>query len=118
MGGIRDFLKTYQVAHQTRASWYHLQWRLFAVLVSAAAIGVIYNYLFFKFPMFLPEYGTFLGERYFYWFMLGTLFGIVSLAAVFEGEFILGVRKVTHEIESEARSELGTTLKAKKKRRR
>jgi uncharacterized membrane protein len=110
-------MKAYQAAHQTRASWYHLQWRIFAVLASAAAIGIIYNYLFFKYTLYLPEYGAFLGDRFFYWFMLGTLFGIVSLAAVFEGEFILGVKRVTKEIESEAHKELGRPAARKRRRK-
>ncbi len=115
MKKLGNFLRTYTAAHQTRASWYHLQWRVFAALMSAAAIGIIYNYLTWKYAFYLPEFGAFLGERFFYFFMLGVLFGIVALAAVFEGEFILGVRRVANEIEHEAHQELD---KGKKKRRR
>ncbi len=115
MGGVGSFLKAYHAAHQTRASWYHLQWRIFAALLAAAAIAVIYNYLVWKYPVFLVEYGGFLGEKYFYWFMLGVIFGLVSLAAVFEGEFILGVKRVAKEVEQEAKRELKPAVRKRKR---
>ncbi|MBU1197559.1 hypothetical protein KJ765_03520 [Candidatus Micrarchaeota archaeon] len=114
---FKEFVKAYKYIHKTRASWYHLQWRLFAIVVAAAAIGLIHNYLFFKFNIFLPEYGAFLGERFFYWFMLGILFGIVTVAAVFEGEFMLGVRRVAKEVESEARQEFKKPIRKRRQRR-
>lgn len=117
MTGIRNFLKTYQAAHKTRAAWYHLQWRIFAVLVSAAAIFLVNNYLTWKFPLYIPELGAFLGERFFYWFMIGALFGIVMAAAVFEGEFILGVRRVAKELEAEAKQEFKRKPPTGRKRR-
>ena len=118
MAGVRNFLKAYHAAHQTRASWYHLQWRIFAALLAAAAIAVIYNYLTWKYPVFLVEYGAFLGEKYFSWFMIGALFGIVSMAAVFEGEFILGVKRVAREVEDEAKREFKPSVGRQRKRRR
>ena len=81
------------------------------------AIGIIFNYLTWKYPFYIPELGVFLGERLFYFFMLGVLFGIVALAAVFEGEFILGVRRVAGEIEGEARREFKTERRRAKRKR-
>ncbi|MFH1200051.1 MAG: hypothetical protein V1708_03215 [Candidatus Micrarchaeota archaeon] len=116
MGRVRNFLKAYHAAHQTRASWYHLQWRITAALFSAAAVALIYNFLFWRYNIFIPEIGGFLGERYFSWFMIGAIFGIVCLSAVFEGEFILGVRRVAKEVEHEAKSEFRRAPKRAKRK--
>ncbi|MFH1106948.1 MAG: hypothetical protein V1787_03555 [Candidatus Micrarchaeota archaeon] len=101
----RQFLKAYSAVHQTRASWYHLQWRVFAALLAAAAVALIHSHLVNNYATIVPGHLTLLGEQYFYWFMAGGLFGIVAVAAVFEGEFLLGVRRVAHEVEDEARQE-------------
>ena len=98
---MRDFLKTYGFLHRNRASWYHLRWRIFAITVAIIAIMLIYNYVTTKYFVVVPEYGFLLGEKFFYWYMIGFISGAIVLALMFEGEFLLGVRHLSSEMKHE-----------------
>ena len=115
---FENFWKTYKHAHKNRMGWYHLKWRAFAILLTAALVTILYNFLIWRYPDYLIEHGFTLGERFFYWFMAGFIAGAIALAGIFEGEFILGVRKVAKEIHEEAEEEFSEERRKPAGRRR
>lgn len=134
---LGEILKYYSIAHVKRAEWYSWKWRLFCILLALFAIAFVNDYLQTKYLGYeirnLQE-GVFvtttlsLADKLFYWFMTGFLFGVIALAILYEGEFILGLRKIVREFEKEFGSEakritkivsktVGKTAGAKPKRK-
>lgn len=100
---LKKYASFYKIAHNERVKLYHLKWRLFVILLTASLMILIYEYLQGRYP-----YGVFdaikgtkflLADRVFEWFAIGVIFGVVALSAMYEGEFILGVRRLVKHFE-------------------
>ncbi len=107
MDRVKKYASFYSIAHHRRVQLYHWKWRLFFILLTASVMVLIYEYLQGRYP-----YGVYdaikgvkflLSERIFEWFSIGVIFGVVSLAIMYEGEFIFGVRKLVHHFEGQTR---------------
>lgn len=106
-------LKNYYLsANGIRRNFYSWKWRLFVALLAALVILSVNEYLQTKYaatavlqinadgnageaPYTLPD-------KMFNWFMTGVLFGIVALAVLYEGEFILSLRRMIARFERNA----------------
>lgn len=95
---MHDLLRAYRVAHKYREEWYNIKWRAIVILVSVAFILFVYQYLDLKYYFYVQDYDFFLSERLFNWFMIGSLFGIIAVGMIFEGEFLLGLRNISKEL--------------------
>src|SRR3989344_3410070 len=99
----------YVSAHKMRTDFFNWKWRLFIILIAALALLFINDYLQYKYTSAIVQEiqpdGTLAAADYalsgklFNWFMTGVLFGIIALAALYEGEFILGLRKMAKSLE-------------------
>ncbi len=98
MGEIKEIMRAYKVAHKYREEWYDIRWRGVIVLFSAFFIGFVYWYLQNRYFYVVEEFQFLLSEKLFYWFMIGSLFGIISIGLIFEGEFFLGLRNIAKEL--------------------
>ncbi len=105
---LKKYTSFYKIAHNQRVQLYHLKWRIFMMLLTAAAMILIYEYLQGRYP-----YGVYdaikgtkflLADRVFEWFAIGVIFGVVTLAALYEGEFILSVRRLVKHFEQQTLS--------------
>ncbi len=112
----------YISAHSRRRDFFSWKWRLFVMLLVAAVALVINDYVHDKYALAAaytidPQTGGttefVLADKLFNWFMTGTLFGIIALAALYEGEFVLGLRKMIRQVgkgAAEAGKSLGKTF--------
>lgn len=98
MGEWSDMFRAYKVAHKYREEWYDIRWRAIIILASVGFIFFINYYLGSKYFFIIEEFQFVLSEKLFYWFMIGTLFGIISIGMIFEGEFLLGLRRISKEL--------------------
>ncbi|MBI5225511.1 hypothetical protein HY989_06595 [Candidatus Micrarchaeota archaeon] len=98
MGQVKELMRAYKVAHKYREEWYNIKWRGMIVLLSTFFIGFIYWYLGSQFGYYVQQYDFFLSDKLFHWFMIGSLFGIISIGMIFEGEFFLGLRNIAKEL--------------------
>lgn len=111
----------YISAHRTRMDFYSWKWRLFVILLAGLAILFINDYLQTKYvgtvafeakaDGSLEAASYTVGDKLFNWFMTGMLFGIVALAILYEGEFILGLRKMVVRFEKQAGRGVERTLR-------
>jgi len=127
MQRLRKYTSFYKIAHNQRVKLYHLKWRLFMMLLVAAAMILIYEYLQGRYPYgvydAIKETKFLLSERIFEWFAIGVIFGVVALAVMYEGEFILSIRRLVKHFEQQTLSILhqararksGTSLKPVKR---
>ncbi len=120
MTQLKDLFRAYKVAHKYREAWYNIKWRAVVIAVTVFIIALVYMYLNEKFPFVidvnpLVAEPFFLGEKLFYWFMIGALFGIISVGLIFEGEFLIGLRHISKELAEAERHLTGKAApKAKK----
>ncbi|MFH1258193.1 MAG: hypothetical protein ABIG96_06585 [Candidatus Micrarchaeota archaeon] len=118
MGEIRDLMRAYKVAHTYREEWFNIKWRLVVVALSMLFIGFVYWYLNFydngRYFFVVPEYQFLLSEQLFKWFMIGAMFGIISIGLIFEGEFLIGLRNISKEL-SQAEKAMGLKKEEKRK---
>ncbi|MBI5226264.1 hypothetical protein HY994_03420 [Candidatus Micrarchaeota archaeon] len=100
---LKKYASFYRIAHHKRVQLYHWKWRLFFILLVAAAMILVYEYLQGRYPygVFDPIKGVkfMLSERIFEWFSIGVMFGVVALAAMYEGEFMFSVRRLVKHFE-------------------
>ncbi|MBI2445609.1 hypothetical protein HYV43_04440 [Candidatus Micrarchaeota archaeon] len=105
---LKKYTSFYKIAHNQRVKLYHLKWRLFMMLLVAATMILIYEYLQGRYP-----YGVYdaikgtkflLADRVFEWFSIGVIFGVVALSVLYEGEFILSVRRLVKHFEQQTLS--------------
>lgn len=111
---FKKFLHFYGVAHRSRSTWYNLKWRAIVILLVGILIIFVQDYLNAKYalPVLYNGRETLLSEKLFYWFMTGLFAGLISFALLFEGEFILGVRRLHKQMEEGL-----TKLEGKEKKR-
>ncbi len=119
----KNFFNFYSLVHHKRKLWFSWKWRVFCVLLAIAIILIVQEYLELRYLLPATDLlgKTFLlSERLFYWFMTGTLFGIITLAVIYEGEFILGLRRVVKHMERQGvgTSESRTLPRAKQTTRK
>lgn len=110
----------YVSAHRRRMDFYSWKWRLFIILLAALLALFINDYLQTKYELAvvyqvnpagaLQEVDYTLAQKLFNWFMTGTLFGIVVLAVMYEGEFIIGLFKIVSRFEKQAERQVGTRI--------
>ena len=104
----KNLFNFYSFIHHKRKLWFSWKWRLFCVLLAIAIILIVQEYLESRYLIPTNDLlgKTFLlSDRLFYWFMTGTLFGIITLAVLYEGEFILGLRRVVKHMEKQSAGE-------------
>lgn len=108
---LKKYASFYKIAHHQRVQLFNLKWRLFVILVVAVAMFGVYEYLQWRYPITffdeLRQTPVILSDRVFEWFGIGVAFGVIALAALYEGEFMLSVRKLTKHFEQQAAQLLG-----------
>ncbi|MEM4255043.1 MAG: hypothetical protein QXR53_01805 [Candidatus Norongarragalinales archaeon] len=123
----------YISAHRQRMDFFNWKWRLFVILLASLLVLFINDYLQAKYvgtvafeakaDGSLEAAAYAMPDKLFNWFMTGVLFGIVALAVLYEGEFILGLRKMIARFEKQAETQFGRVAgvrqrKAVKQRRK
>ena len=87
-----------------------MKWRIFVILVSIILLLYVNDYLHDKYSTYAMTAGHpepfLISEKLFYWFVTGFMFGIIVISVMFEGEFLLGLRKWIREIEAGAEQEI------------
>ena len=100
---LKKYASFYRIAHHKRVQMFHLTWRIFFILLVAAVMIMVNEYLQARSP-----YGVYdaikgvkflLADRIFEWFSIGVMFGVLALGAMNEGEFILSVRRLLKHFE-------------------
>jgi hypothetical protein len=122
---IKRFFHYYRIANRNRWDWISWKWRVFAVLVAAVVILYVSDYLTGKYFGIATTMGHaapfIISEKIFYWFMTGFFLGMIVVTLIFEGEFVLGIRKLARHLEKEALAgikALEKPLKTKAKKRK
>ncbi len=121
-------LKNYYLsAHGIRRDFYNWKWRLFIIFLACLVILFINDYLQGKYVATVAfeakadgtlEAASYaFADKLFNWFMTGVLFGIIALAVLYEGEFILGLRKMISKFEKQAQSQVGRMAGLKQRRK-
>jgi hypothetical protein len=113
MAQMKELFRAYKVAHKYREQWYNIKWRAVMILASVLFITFVYWYLGQHYFYVIEEFQFVLSERLFYWFMIGALFGIISIGLIFEGEFLLGLHDISKEL-AEAEKNILSPKKAQK----
>ena len=109
---IKTLRGYYVSAHEKRMQFYSWKWRLFAVLLAVLIVLFVNDYLQAKYAPTVvytlspdgsisPASYT-LADKLFNWFMTGVIFGIIALAILYEGEFLLGINKMIKAWEKQA----------------
>lgn len=108
---LKKYASFYKIAHHQRVRLFNLKWRVLVILVVALAMVLIYEYLQWRYPVTffdeLRQKPVILSDRIFEWFGIGVAFGVIALAGLYEGEFMLGVRRLTKDFEHQAAELLG-----------
>lgn len=114
---IKKFSGYYVTAHAKRLKLTHPKWRLFFVLFVAALLIVVNDYLVANYSAVVEANGKarFLPDTLFNWFMTGVVLGIICLALLYEGEFILSLMKMAVQMEAENKEKLAKNIKRKGK---
>ena len=113
---IKKFSSYYLAAHSQRLKLTHPTWRLFFVLAVAVGVLFVNDYLQVNYAAVVEANGKlrYLPDALFNWFMTGLVLGILTLALLYEGEFILSLKHMVKDFEGEAGEKIS---KARKKRR-
>jgi hypothetical protein len=116
---IKMLTAFYLLAHKRRQEWANWKWRIFATLVVLAVLFYVNDYLAAKYyatVSFTRPDGEavafLLSDKLFYWFATGVLIGMVCLALIYEGEFVLGLLKIGRGIENEFEKDTRTVGKS------
>ncbi len=108
---LNKYASFYRIAHRRRVQLFNWKWRVIVALFAIAAMAVIYEYLQYRYPIFFPDVirgiQVKLSERIFEWFSIGILFGATAMALLYEGEFVLSIRRLTKEFEATALAMVG-----------
>ena len=98
----------YLLAHKRRQEWANWKWRVFAILVVLAVMFFVNDYLqanYYTTVTFVKPSGEptafVLADKLFYWFATGAILGLVAMALIYEGEFILALMKFARGIDGE-----------------
>ncbi len=98
----------YLLAHKRRQEWANWKWRIFAILLVLVVMFYVRDYLtqnYYATVEFTKPGGEaaafVLADKLFYWFATGMIIGMVALAMIYEGEFVLGLLKIARGVESE-----------------
>jgi len=101
------FYDLYHFASLQRAKWFNAKWRLAVILVAVVVSFFAWQHLTAEYPQYNGgtvynlQPGMALGERVFSWFAGGLMLGALLFAVLLEGEFVLGTRKVSKELEKD-----------------
>ncbi|MDP2717746.1 MAG: hypothetical protein Q8P02_03305 [Candidatus Micrarchaeota archaeon] len=113
---LNRYTAFYRIAHRRRVQLFNWKWRVIVALLAVAAMTVIYEYLQYRYPIYFPDVlrgiEVKLSERIFEWFGIGVLFGATAMSLLYEGEFILSIRRTTKEFEESVRAMVGMAGKA------
>ena len=112
---LKKFSGYYSIAHSQRVKMSSPKWRIILILIAVSIVLIANEYLQANYSTVVYANGKsrFLPETLFNWFMTGTAFGILILALMYEGEFILALRKTVNEIESNAKEKIASITKTK-----
>ena len=118
MARIKMLTSYYLLAHKRRQEWANWKWRLFAILVTIIILFYVNEYLaqnYYTTVSFVKPSGEaaafVLSDKLFYWFASGMIFGLVVMAMIYEGEFMLALLKLARGIEGEFGREARTVGK-------
>lgn len=126
---VKRFFEYYNLASKSRSSWFNIKWRIFVVLLVAAFMLIIKDYLQARYMFYVvldpatKVVATFQsGVAYammFYWFFVGIITGAFAAWLLFEGEYALGIYhtavKMEHEIIGQIRRDTQYSPKRSKK---
>lgn len=120
MAKLKNFLGLYRHANQHRRTLTSLKWRAFAVLLLISFMLVIKEYLTQK---YLAEFAEnplayLILDKVYYWFIAGTIIGIAFSWLLYEGEFVIGVWKLTKSIEHNAMKGMAKIVGARKTKKK
>ena len=108
MAKIKMLTAYYLLAHKRRQEWANWKWRIFATLLVLLVMFYVNDYLqnnYYTTVSFVKPSGEtvafVLADKLFYWFATGLLLGMIALAIVYEGEFVLGLLKLARGIEGQ-----------------
>lgn len=108
----------YLLAHKRRQEWANWKWRVFAILVVLVVMFYVRDYLdanYYAAVSFMKPSGEtaafVLADKLFYWFATGVIIGMVALAIIYEGEFVLGLLKIARGIEADFERGVGAVGK-------
>jgi hypothetical protein len=118
MAKIKMLTSFYLLAHKRRQEWANWKWRLFAILVTLIIMLYVNDYLqrnYYTAVSFVKPGGGaaafVLADKLFYWFATGVIIGLVAMALIYEGEFMLALLKFARGIESEFNKDARTVGK-------
>ncbi len=108
MAKIKMLTAYYLLAHKRRQEWANWKWRIFAILLVLVVLFYVNDYLqnnYYATVSFIKPNGEtaafVLADKLFYWFATGLLLGMISLAIIYEGEFVLALIKLARGIEGQ-----------------
>jgi len=102
-----SFLELYNFASMQRAKWFNAKWRIAVILFGIAVSFFVWQHLTTEYPQYNGDFvrglqpDMALGERVFSWFAGGLMLGALLFAVLLEGEFVLGTRKISEELEKD-----------------
>lgn len=110
---LEKFSGYYVAAHGQRLKLTHLKWRTIWILMAVLAVLMVNDYLQFNYSVVVEANGKarYLPETLFNWFMTGVAFGIIALAVMYEGEFILSLRRLSREVEGKVKEKIAALPK-------
>jgi len=117
---LKKIAKYYRLTQPTRAQWHSTTWRIIVILLAIVLSLYVNDYLQGKYfqAVELPSGVVILADKLFSWFMTGVIFGILLVGLMYEGEFIIGLNKLTRALENNAQAELDKMFGSKKRKKR
>jgi hypothetical protein len=117
---LKKIAKYYRMTTPTRAAWHSTTWRIIVILLAVVLCFYVNDYLQGKYYQVVetPSGIAILADKLFSWFMTGAVFGMLLVGLMNEGEFIIGLNKLTKNLESNAQAEIDKMLGSKKKKKR
>lgn len=117
---LKKIAKYYRMTTPTRAAWHSTTWRIIVILLAVVLSLYVNDYLQGKYYQVieLPSGIAILADKLFSWFMTGAVFGMLLVGLMYEGEFIIGLNKLTKNLEANAQAELNKMLGSKKKKKK
>ena len=117
---LKKLAKYYRMSTPTRAEWHSTTWRIIVILLAVVLCIYINDYLQGKYfqAIEIPTGMFILADKLFSWFMTGAIFGMLLVGLMYEGEFIIGLNKLTRNLEADAQTELNKMFGSKKKKKK
>ena len=118
---LKKYFRYYAATRTGAAEATSWKWRVIVILLAGIGASFVYDYLVGKYTRLVNVEGIapfILSDRLFYWFMTGVLFGIITLAIMYEGEFFVVLRRAVKAAEKEANARIRALVGSGGKRRK